>query len=118
MTYLPINHDRNDHLRPALRITGNMPREIEHIIHNQRLLFQRGSPADALPEEYQLAGGFSLERTQQEFLFVRIGVGDGDRRRPHHGRAGGLRRDGRGKGGEFVIANIKTGPVDRGGGSG
>lgn len=82
-----------------------MPREAQHIIHNKGLLLQRRSTAHTLPEDDQLASGFTVERAEEEFLLLRVGVGWWV----------GCRRGRWGAAGKFVVADVEAGPVDRGG---
>lgn len=58
---LTAHQNRHHNLTPTLRITGNMARELHHIIHEHRLAPLRRRPAYPAPEVDKLAGGLSLE---------------------------------------------------------
>lgn len=90
---LTIHHNRHHNLTPTLRITRNMPREREHVVHAHGFAFRGGGPAHAPAEVDELAGGFALEGAEEEDSLV--------------GVCGG--------GGEFVVADVEAGPVYVGG---
>ena len=85
-THLSANHNRHHNLRPAFGIARDMSRKAQHIIHDKRLPLQGRSTAHALPEDYQLASRFTLERPEKKFP-RRGGC------RLHSGRAGWIGRD-------------------------
>lgn len=61
VTNLSSNNDRNNNFTPTLRVACNMPRELQHVRHNNGLLVRGRSPAHALPEADLLAGRLAVE---------------------------------------------------------
>lgn len=68
--HLPPHDNRHNNLTPTLRITGNMPRELKNIRHNNSLLRRSCSPANTLPKSNLLASGFPVEWTQEQELVL------------------------------------------------
>lgn len=60
-THLPTNKNRHHNFTPTTRVTGNMPRETQHIRDNHRLALLGRGTAHAPPEANLLAGGAALE---------------------------------------------------------
>ena len=73
-TNLTIHQNRHHNLTPTLRIARNMPRESQHIRHDNSLLLRSRRAANALPELDLLARGLSLERPEEQDLIARAGV--------------------------------------------
>lgn len=94
-----------------------MAGELVHVWHEDGLLASSCCAADTLAELDLLAGGLAVEGAQEEVLVLRGRVCGGN---GHTGDAVDARQwrggDGRGKGGEFIIADVEAGPVDGGGG--
>lgn len=97
---LTTHQNWHHNLTPALHITGNMARELQHIIHKHRLTPLRRRPADPAPKVDELAGGLSLEGAQEEDVRCFLGAGV---------------FSGLWLGGEFVIADVEACPVYGGG---
>lgn len=117
--HLASNKNRYDNFTPALSVAGNMSRELEHVWHENGLLCGGGGAADTLAKADLLASGFTHERAQEQELVLHRGICSRDCYAADVGAAGERRRrDGRGEGGELVIADIEAGPIDRGGGRG
>lgn len=72
--HLSPYNNRHNNLTPALRITGNMARELKYIRHHNRLLCCSRSPTNTLPESNLLTSRFPVERAQQQKLVLGGGV--------------------------------------------
>lgn len=65
-----VRQDGHDNLAFAAPVTGDMPWELIHIVHQLCGLRLGRCAADASPEGYRLTGYFALEGAENELRFV------------------------------------------------
>lgn len=108
--YLSVRENRDDDLTPTVGIARDMPRELQHIRHDNGIPCRRGCSAHPAAKPDLLAGGFPLEWPQEEFAIVALGVRCGNDRCRQSG--GAVAAFGTGKDGESIIADVEPGPID------
>lgn len=115
IAYLAPNKNRHNNFTSAVGVTSNVSRELLYVRYNNGFLCGGSSAADSLAESNLLASGLSHEWAQQQKLVLGWSISSRDCYIGNARSAQRWWRDGRGEGGKFVIANIESSPVDRGG---
>lgn len=72
---MPSNHNRHHDFALAVRITGNMPRKLVHIIHPDSPHLRSSSPTHSLPEPYALTRDLAHERAQDQLRIPPVPCG-------------------------------------------